>query len=192
MYVSMGTRPDITFATSTVAQFMDNPASPHWEAVKHIFQYLKGTKNLELVYGGVMQELEGYVDADGASQDHRRAISGYVFMVDNGAVSWSSKKQELVTLSTMEAEYVAATHAAKEAIWFRCLIGDVLQTPTKNRQHFMATTCLQSHSLTVANTTLVRNTSIFAITLSVTSSMPAALNSSTVLLISKLPIPSRG
>ena len=118
MYVSMGTRPDITFAMSTVAQFMDNPAWPHWEAVKRIFQYLKGTKNLELVYGGVMQELEGYVDVDGASQDHRCTISGYVFMVDNGAVSWSSKKQELVTLSTTEAEYMAATHVAKEAVWF--------------------------------------------------------------------------
>ena len=78
-----------------------------------------------------MKELEGFVDADGASQDHRRAISGYVFMVDGGAVSWSSKKQELVTLSTTEAEYVAATHAAKEAVWLRRLIGDVLQTPTE-------------------------------------------------------------
>ena len=57
--------------------------------------------------------LVGYVDADGASQLHRRAISGYVFMVDGGAVSWSSKKQELVTLSTAEAEYVPHTHAAK-------------------------------------------------------------------------------
>lgn len=68
--------------------------------------------------GGVMQELEGYVDADSASQDHRHAISGYIFMVDNRAMSWLSKKQELVTLSTMEAKYVAATHAAKECVWF--------------------------------------------------------------------------
>ena len=61
----------------------------------------------------------GYVDADGASQEHRRVISSFVFLVDGGAVTWSSKKQELVTLSTTEAEYVAATHAAKEAIWIR-------------------------------------------------------------------------
>jgi hypothetical protein len=73
------------------------------------------------------------VDADGASQDHRRAISGYVFIVDGSAVSWSSKKQELVTLSTAEAEYVAATHAAKEAVWLRCLIEETfspLKEPT--------------------------------------------------------------
>lgn len=85
-----------------------------------------GTKNLCLVYGGVQKGLEGYVDADGASQEHRHAITGYVFLVDGGAVSWSSKKQELVTLSTTEAEYVAATHAAKEAIWLHRLIGEII------------------------------------------------------------------
>jgi hypothetical protein len=69
------------------------------------------------VYRGEKRGLEEYVDADGASQEHRRTISGFVFLVDGGAVSWSSKKQELVTLSTTEAEYVAATHAAKEAVW---------------------------------------------------------------------------
>ena len=113
MYAAMGTRPDIAFATSTVAQYCENPGWKHWEAVKRIFRYLLGTKKLELTYGGEDRGLVGYVDTDGASQDHRRAISGFVFMVDGGAVSWSSKKQELVTLSTTEAEYVAATHAAK-------------------------------------------------------------------------------
>ena len=73
--------------------------------------------NLVLTYEGDNRGLVGYVDADGASQEHRRAISGYVFMVDRGAVSWSLKKQELVTLSTAEAEYVAQTHAAKDTIW---------------------------------------------------------------------------
>ena len=85
--------------------------------MKRIFRYLLGTKKLELVYGGESRGIVGYVDADGALQEHRRAISGYIFMVDGGAVSWSSKKQELVTLSTTEAEYVTQTHAAKEAVW---------------------------------------------------------------------------
>jgi hypothetical protein len=133
MYAAMGTRPDIAFATSTVAQYSENPGWKHWEAVKRIFRYLMGTKNLQLTYGGDERGLVGYVDADGASQDHRRAISGYVFMVDGGAVSWSSKKQELVTLSTTEAEYVAATHAAKEAVWIRRLLTELfhsIDTPT--------------------------------------------------------------
>ena len=125
MYAAMGTCPDIAFATSTVAQFCENPGWAHWEAVKKIFRYLMGTKDLELIYGGEERGLLGYVDADGASQEHRRAISGYVFMVDGGAVSWSSKKQELVTLSTAEAEYVAQTHAAKEALWLRSLLTEL-------------------------------------------------------------------
>jgi hypothetical protein len=70
----------------------------------------------------------GYTNADGASQEHRWAISGYVFMIDEGAVSWSSKKQELVTWSTMEAKYA---HAAKEVMWLCCLISEVFGTIDK-------------------------------------------------------------
>jgi hypothetical protein len=69
--------------------------------------------------------LERFVDADGASQEHRHAISGYAFIVDGGAVLWSSKKQELVTLLTTEAKYVLATHTAKEAMWLCRLINEV-------------------------------------------------------------------
>ena len=125
MYASVATRPDITFAVSTLSQFLDNPGNAHWEAVKRIFRYLSGTRDFELTYGGDRHDLVGYTDADGATQDHRRAISGHVFLIDGGAISWSSRKQELVTLSTAEAEYVAATHAAKEAIWLRRLIHEL-------------------------------------------------------------------
>ena len=62
-----------------------------------------------MVYGTKQDDLKGFTDADGASQEHRHAISAYVFMIDGGAVSWSSRKQELVTLSTAELEYIAAT-----------------------------------------------------------------------------------
>lgn len=126
MYAAMGTRPDIAFTVSTLAQFSQNPGWTHWEAVKRVFRYLLGTKTLCLIYGGEQRGLEGFVDADGATQEHRRAITGYVFLVDGGAVSWALKKQELVTLSTAESEYVAATHAAKEALWLRRLIGELL------------------------------------------------------------------
>ena len=87
MYAAMGTRPDIASAMLTVAQYLDNLGWKHWEAVKRIFHYLLETKKWELTYGGNDRGLVGYVDADGASQDHRRAISGYIFMVDGGAVS---------------------------------------------------------------------------------------------------------
>ena len=127
MYLAVGTRPDIAFAVSTVAQFCQDPGPEHWEAVKHIYRYLLGTKKLALTFGEGKQGLEGFTDADGASQEHRHAISGYAYILDGGAVSWASKKQELVTLSTTEAEYVAATHAAKEGIWLRRLVEEVFR-----------------------------------------------------------------
>ena len=104
------------------------PGEAHWEAVKRIFWYLSGTRDYTLTYGGERHNLVGYTDADGASQDHHRAISGYAFLIDGGAISWSSRKQELVTLSTVEAEYMAVTHAAKECIWLRRLIGELFPT----------------------------------------------------------------
>ena len=128
MYASVATRPDISFAVSTLSQFLNNPGHAHWEAVKRIFRYLSGTRDYELTYGVERHDLLGYTDADGAVQEHRHAISGNVFLLDGGAISWSSQKQELVTLSTAEAEYVAATHAAKEAIWLRKLIFEIFPT----------------------------------------------------------------
>ena len=125
MYAAIATRPDISFAVSTLLQFLENPGEVHWEATKRVFRYLAGTRGHALTYRGEKQGLTGYTDADGASQDHRRAISGYAVFIDGGAVSWSSRKQELVTFSTAEAEYVAATHAAKEGIWLRRLIGEL-------------------------------------------------------------------
>ncbi len=127
MNAAMGTRPDIVFAISTLAQYAQNPGWTHWEAIKRVFRYLQVTKDLSLVYGARGQGLEGYVDVDGASQEHRHTITGYVFLVDGGAVSWASKKEELITLSIAESEYVAPTHAAKEAIWLCRLISEVFR-----------------------------------------------------------------
>ena len=117
MYASVATHPDITYAVSALSRFLDNPGSIHWEAAKRVFRYLSGTKDLTLTYEEEQHDLLGYTDADGASHEHHHAISGYSFLIDGGAVSWQSRKQEIVTLSTAEAEYVATTHAAKEAIW---------------------------------------------------------------------------
>jgi hypothetical protein len=102
---------------SILLRFLENLGELHWSTVKRIFRYLSGTRDLQLTYGGKRHDLVGYMDADGAAQEHRHAISGYTFILDEGAVSWSSKKQELVTLSTTEAEYITATHASKEALW---------------------------------------------------------------------------
>jgi hypothetical protein len=125
MYVAIAMHPDISFAVSCLSQFLENPGEAHWQAVKQVFCYLAGTRDQVLTYSTEQRDLHGYTDVDGASQEHRHAISGYAFIIDGGAVLWSSRKQELVTLSTAEAEYVAATHAAKECIWLHRLTGEL-------------------------------------------------------------------
>ncbi len=77
------------------------------------------------MYRGDWHELTGYTDADGSSQHHQQAISGFAYLIDGGAVSWRSRKQELIVLSTAEVEYIAATHATKEGIWLQHLIGEL-------------------------------------------------------------------
>ena len=73
-------------------------------------------------YGGTARELTGYADADSNMGEDRHAISGYAFLLHGGAVSWTTKCQEIISLSTTESEYVAATYAAKEALWLCSLI----------------------------------------------------------------------
>ena len=128
MYASLGTHPDITYAVQTVSRFTKNPGAAHWEAVKRIFRYLKGTRELWLAYGGIARELTGYADADGNMAEDRHAISGYAFLLHGGAVSWTTKRQEIISLSTTESEYIAATYAAKEALWLRSLISQLFDT----------------------------------------------------------------
>ena len=131
MYASLGTYPDITYAVQTVSQFSTKPGLAHWEAVKCIFRYLKGTKDLWLSYGGNKKELVGYADADGNMAEDRHAISGYAFLLHGGAVSWTTKRQEIISLSTTESEYVAATYAAKEALWLRSLLSQLFDITLK-------------------------------------------------------------
>jgi len=71
MYTSVATRPDISFTVSTLSQFLENPGEAHWEAVKRVFRYLAGMRDLALTYGGDWHELTGYTDADRSSQHHR-------------------------------------------------------------------------------------------------------------------------
>ena len=128
MYVMVGTRPDIAVAVGAVAQHMQQPGEAHWIAVKRIFRYLKGSTNVCLSYSnhGTSSILQGFVDSDwGGSLKERRSTSGYAFIFGGGAVSWKSKKQPTVALSTTEAEYMAATQATKEAIWLRRFLQEI-------------------------------------------------------------------
>ncbi|KAH7301632.1 hypothetical protein KP509_23G035000 [Ceratopteris richardii] len=104
-------------AVGVVSRFMANPGKAHWEAVKSILRYLKGTKNKCICYGKDPLELKGFCDSDMAGDvDTRKSTSGYIFTLAGGAISWCSRLQKIVALSTTEAEYISATEASKEAI----------------------------------------------------------------------------
>jgi hypothetical protein len=123
LYIAMITRPDIAYAVGVLGRFASCPTEAHLTAARRIFRYLK--MKMSLVYPAQPScvEIVGYSDADWAnSLDDRRSTSGNVFMMNRTAVSWQSKKQPLVALSSAEAEYIAITLAAQEAVWMKSLL----------------------------------------------------------------------
>ena len=120
MYAMVCTRPDIAHAVGVVSRFLSNPGKDHWEAVKWILRYLRGTSKVCLKFGENQTILDGYTDADMAGDvDSRKSTSGYLMIFAGGAVSWQSRLQKCVALSTTEAEYIAATEASKELLWIK-------------------------------------------------------------------------
>ena len=120
MYAMVCTRLDIAHAVGVVSRFMVNPIKDHWEAVKWIFRYLRGSSKSCLSFGSSKLVLEGYTDADMAGDlDNRKSTSGYLFTSAGGAISWQSKLQKCVALSTIEAEYIVANEAGKEMLWMK-------------------------------------------------------------------------
>ncbi|GMP64064.1 hypothetical protein CsSME_00025502 [Camellia sinensis var. sinensis] len=117
MYAMMCTRPDICYAVGLVSRYQSNPGPAHWKAVKRILRYLRGTADYTLCYQSSDLHLVGYCDADwGGDLDERKSTSGYAFMLSDGAISWSSKKQSCIALSTMEAEFVACSSAHLDVV----------------------------------------------------------------------------
>lgn len=121
------TRPDIAFSTSVVSRFAKNPSRQHTEVLKTILRYLKGSRNRGITYGGQDKLLiERYSDSDWAGdKESRKSTSGYIFMLNGGQMSWCSKRQSTVALSSTEAEYIALTLAAKEATWLWLLLTEL-------------------------------------------------------------------
>ncbi|XP_040863463.1 secreted RxLR effector protein 161-like [Glycine max] len=113
MYLT-ATRPDLMFAVCLVSRYVERPTGMHLAAVKRIFRYLRGIIDFGIIYRrGNEATLIAYLDSDYAGDvNDRRSTLGYVFVLGSGAVSWSSKKQPVVTLSTTEAEFIAAASYA--------------------------------------------------------------------------------
>lgn len=120
MYAMVCTRPDIAHAVSVVSRYLTNPGREHWNAVKWILRYIKGTSKLSLCFGNGKTILDGYTDSDmGGDLDKRKSTSGYLMIFGGGAVSWESRLQKCIALSSTEAEYIAATEACKEILWLQ-------------------------------------------------------------------------
>jgi len=127
MYAMLCTRPDVNLAISLVGRYQSDPGVEHWTAVKNILKYLKRTKDMFLVYGGAEElVVKGYVDASfDTDPDDSKSQTGYVYILNGGAVSWCSCKQSVVAASTCEAEYIAASEAAQEGVWMKEFITDL-------------------------------------------------------------------
>jgi len=129
MYLAISTRPDIAYSVGVLSRFSANPGPQHWAAVKHLFRYLKGTLDYKLTYSPDPTSsslFTTYSDADHCGcKDTGRSTGAYVVKMGTGAISWSSKLQGIVALSTTEAEYVAACSAGCELEFFRKLFTEL-------------------------------------------------------------------
>lgn len=126
MYVMVCTRPNIAHAVGVVSRYMSNPGRQHWEAVKWILRYLRGTTDRTLCFKGAGIELKNFVDSDLAGDvDNKKSTTRYVYTLGGTTVSWASKLQKIVAFSTTEAEYIAITEASKEMIWLQSFLKEL-------------------------------------------------------------------
>jgi transposase InsO family protein len=124
IYISTKTRPDIAFAVHEIAKKMSNPTQNDWVAAKLILRYLRGTEDTGLIYHvDSPGRLIGYADASFApNRTDRKSIGGYLFLLNGAAITWKSKKQNIIALSSCEAELIALTEAVKEGIWLQKIL----------------------------------------------------------------------
>jgi hypothetical protein len=126
MYAMVATRPDLAQALSVVSRYLSCPKDIHCNLVQHIYMYVRNSLDFQLHYSSNAKlELFGYVDAAYGNNKKGTSTTGYGFVLGGGLLSWYSKGQDTVALSVAEAEYIAATEAAKEAIWFRTFLEEL-------------------------------------------------------------------
>ncbi|KXJ70298.1 hypothetical protein RP20_CCG024202 [Aedes albopictus] len=123
LYIAVHARPDISVSTSILGRRVSCPSDTDWTAAKRIVRYLLGTRDWKLEFTGTEEGLLGFCDADWAGdQESRKSTTGYCFLLAGAAISWVSRRQPSVTLSSMEAEYMALSEACQEVIWLRRLL----------------------------------------------------------------------
>jgi hypothetical protein len=134
MYEMVFTRPDIAHVVGVVSRYMNKPGKEHWESVKWILKYLRGTATHALCFEGLDIFLQGYVDSYMVGdKDRRRSTTRFGFTVGGTKISWISKLQKVFALSTTEVEYVSATEASKEMIWLQRFMEELGKKQENNR-----------------------------------------------------------
>jgi len=129
-FLANSTRPDIAFAMNRLAAYTANPSLQHVMALKRILWYLAGTKNLGITYSKTADNpdkniFHRFANAAFANHDDHKSTSGYIFLAAGGAITWKSKKQMTIALSSTQAEYVALSEAARKACWLRSLFDEL-------------------------------------------------------------------
>lgn len=132
MYIAQGTRPDIAYSVGALSQHLARPSMTAWSLGLHVLRCLKGTQAVGLIYNGRSSILEGnqswsfpecQSDSDWAGDPNtRRSTTGYLFKLNGAAVSWKSRLQPTVSLSSTEAEYKATAEAGQEVVWLRGIL----------------------------------------------------------------------
>ena len=126
MYAATGTRPDIMAALGIASRFVSNPKKIHCDMVRQILYYLRQAIDYSIkYYRGSSIDLIGFSDSSWANNEDYSSISGSLFLLGSSLITWSSKKQPVIALSSTEAEYVAATNAVQEALWLRSLLSEL-------------------------------------------------------------------
>lgn len=127
MYLAIGTRADLAYAVFVASRYLENPTVVHERAAKRILRYIKKTINFGILYTQNSLEIKAYSDADYAGDvSTRKSTSGSVVLIGDNLVSWSSERQQSVSLSTTESEYIAGSQCVKELVWLKSLLCEIL------------------------------------------------------------------
>jgi hypothetical protein len=126
LYAAIVSRPDIAYTAQMLGRHMQSSKEEHMKAAKRVLRYLKGTQDIGLVFSGGDFNLSGYSDADwGGDEDTSRSTTGYLYLFGGGPISWNSRLQTTVALSSTEAEYMAVCASVQEAVYLRQLLCDM-------------------------------------------------------------------
>lgn len=131
MYLMLGSRPDLAHAVGVLSRFTHNPSLAHILAAKHVLRYICGTSHYGLQYTQqANSQVQAYSDADWGGDESRRSTTGYIYLCSGSPISWASKLQQTVALSTTEAEYYAISEAIKEGLWLHSLCAEARGSST--------------------------------------------------------------